>query len=42
MYPRLAEWREVKARIDPESRFRSDLAERLGLVPARPRISASD
>ena len=41
MYPRLAEWREVKARIDPESRFRSDLANRLGLVPARPRISAS-
>lgn len=37
MYPRRAEWSEIKARVDPESRFRSDLAERLGLVPARPR-----
>lgn len=36
MYPRLAEWREVKARVDPEGRFRSDLAERLGLVSHRP------
>ncbi len=39
MYPRLAEWREVKARVDPESRFRSDLAERLGLVSPRARTS---
>ncbi len=36
MYPRLGEWREVKARVDPEGRFRSDLAERLGLAPPRP------
>ena len=35
MYPRLEEWRAVKAGVDPEHRFRSDLAERLGLV--RPR-----
>ena len=35
MYPRLDEWREQKERIDPAHRFRSDLAERLGLV--RPR-----
>jgi len=35
MYPRLDEWREQKERIDPEHRFRSDLAERLRLV--RPR-----
>lgn len=35
MYPRLAEWRGVKERVDPEGRFRSDLAERLGLVPPR-------
>lgn len=35
MYPRLEEWRAVKADVDPEHRFRSDLAERLGLV--RPR-----
>lgn len=31
MYPRLDEWREEKARLDPESRFRSDLSHRLGL-----------
>lgn len=37
MYPRLAEWRDVKARVDPEARFRSDLAERIGLVPPRSR-----
>lgn len=35
MYPRLREWAEVKQRIDPEGRVRSDLAERLGLVPPR-------
>lgn len=38
MYPRLPEWREVKQRIDPEGRIRSDLAERLGLVPSASRI----
>lgn len=32
MYPRLDEWRAVKAEIDPEGRVRSDLAVRLGLV----------
>ena len=37
MYPRLDEWRAVKDRIDPEHRFRSDLAERLGLVRPRGR-----
>ena len=31
MYPRLPEWREVRARLDPGGRFRSDLARRLGL-----------
>jgi len=33
MYPRLDEWAAVKARVDPEGRFRSDLSGRLGLTP---------
>lgn len=33
MYPRLAEWRAVKARVDPDNRFRSELSRRLGLTP---------
>jgi FAD/FMN-containing dehydrogenase len=33
MYPRYAEWREMKARVDPEGRFRSELSRRLGLTP---------
>ncbi len=32
MYPRLAEWREVRDRADPERRWRSDLGLRTGLV----------
>ncbi len=35
MYPRLEEWREVRERIDPDHVWRSDLAVRTGLVPAR-------
>jgi decaprenylphospho-beta-D-ribofuranose 2-oxidase len=31
MYPRLDEWREIRARIDPEGRFTSDMSRRLGL-----------
>ena len=31
MYPRLDEWREVRDRMDPDRRFRSDLGERLSL-----------
>ncbi|MFM7059813.1 MAG: FAD-binding protein [Actinomycetes bacterium] len=31
MYPRLAEWREVRNRLDPDGVLRSDLARRLGL-----------
>ncbi len=31
MYPRLDEWRAVRDRVDPEHRFRSDLASRLAL-----------
>ena len=33
MYPRLDEWREVKARVDPDGVLRSDLGRRLGLCP---------
>jgi decaprenylphospho-beta-D-ribofuranose 2-oxidase len=32
MYPRLDEWREVRARLDPDRRIQSDLARRLGLL----------
>lgn len=32
MYPRLAEWRAVRERVDPHRRLRSDLACRLDLV----------
>jgi decaprenylphospho-beta-D-ribofuranose 2-oxidase len=32
MYPETAAWLEVKRRIDPENRFQSDLAARLGLL----------
>jgi decaprenylphospho-beta-D-ribofuranose 2-oxidase len=32
MYPRLHEWRHVRDRVDPERRWRSDLALRTGLV----------
>ena len=31
MYPRLAEWREVRDKLDPSGRFHSDLSRRLGL-----------
>ncbi len=31
MYPRLDEWREVRARVDPDHRLQSDLGRRLGL-----------
>lgn len=31
MYPRLDEWRDVRERVDPHRRFRSDLDRRLGL-----------
>lgn len=33
MYPRLPEWRRVKARVDPHARFSSDLSRRLGVTP---------
>ncbi len=32
MYPRLDEWREIRDRVDPEGRFRSDMARRLQLL----------
>ena len=31
MYPRIDEWRETKARLDPDGHFQSDLGRRLGL-----------
>ncbi|HKG16972.1 MAG TPA: FAD-binding oxidoreductase [Solirubrobacteraceae bacterium] len=41
MYPRLGEWREIRAGLDPEGRMHSDLARRLGLVAARPTAEAA-
>ena len=32
MYPRLGEWRDVRDKLDPDGRFRSDLSRRLGLT----------
>jgi decaprenylphospho-beta-D-ribofuranose 2-oxidase len=32
MYPRLSEWREVQAQLDPSGRMQSDLDRRLGVV----------
>jgi decaprenylphospho-beta-D-ribofuranose 2-oxidase len=32
MYPRLDEWRKIRAEVDPEERFRSDMSRRLHLV----------
>jgi decaprenylphospho-beta-D-ribofuranose 2-oxidase len=31
MYPRLEDWREVREKLDPDRRFRSDMGRRLGL-----------
>lgn len=36
MYPRLAEWRATRDRLDPAGRWRSDLGRRLGLCPKEP------
>jgi decaprenylphospho-beta-D-ribofuranose 2-oxidase len=36
MYPRLAEWQQVQARLDPDGAFQSDLSRRLRLTAARP------
>jgi decaprenylphospho-beta-D-ribofuranose 2-oxidase len=40
MYPRLADWLEVRARLDPEGILSSDLARRLGLDGAKRRGAA--
>jgi len=34
MYPRLPEFKRVKARLDPDGRFSSSQARRLGIVEA--------
>jgi len=34
MYPNLAQWQQVKNAVDPENRFSSNLARRVGMVPA--------
>lgn len=34
MYPRLAEWQQIKARVDPDNRFVSDLSKRLEIGAA--------
>jgi decaprenylphospho-beta-D-ribofuranose 2-oxidase len=36
MYPRLADFRAVRERVDPDRTMRSDLARRLGLSEAGP------
>jgi FAD/FMN-containing dehydrogenase len=33
MYPRFPEWMEIKRRVDPRDRFRSELSRRLGITP---------
>ena len=33
MYPRLKEWKAVKAKVDPNNVFCSDMARRLDLIP---------
>ncbi len=33
MYPRLDEWKAIKAKVDPDNVFTSDLGRRVGLIP---------
>ena len=42
MYPRLDEWQEVRARVDPDGRLRSDLARRRPGPCSRPRCARSE
>ncbi len=41
MYPRLEDWRQGRERADPERVWRSDLAERTGLVEPEPRLAVA-
>jgi decaprenylphospho-beta-D-ribofuranose 2-oxidase len=36
MYPRLPQWREIRAKLDPERVITSDMARRLGLDDPMP------
>jgi decaprenylphospho-beta-D-ribofuranose 2-oxidase len=38
MYPRLPEWREIRAKLDPDGVITSDLARRLGLDDPIPEV----
>ena len=40
-YPRLDEWRSVRRSVDPDGRWQSDLARRLGLLEDRATVPAS-
>lgn len=46
MYPRLAAWQEVRARLDPDGILSSDLARRLGIAshgrPAAPKLRTEE
>jgi decaprenylphospho-beta-D-ribofuranose 2-oxidase len=41
MYPRLDDWREIRASVDAGHRMRSDMDRRLGLVAGRPNTERS-
>jgi hypothetical protein len=41
MYPRLAEWQAVRARVDPAGVLQSDLSRRLGLTAGAAERSAA-
>jgi decaprenylphospho-beta-D-ribofuranose 2-oxidase len=34
MYPNLARWQQIKRAVDPNNRFSSNLARRVGLLPS--------
>ena len=42
MYPRLPQWREIRAKLDPDGVITSDLARRLGLDDPIPEVGSSE